>query len=79
MYHIYIIKRRNVDYSIYQLCDNITSKLLIESRDKYEFKLRMNLMGIDSDGFKICNYSVYRNAGGGYTASIIMAKRITFN
>ena len=79
MYHIYIIRRCNVDYTIYQLYDHITSKYIIETMDKYEFKLRMNLIGIDSDGFKICNYSVYRNSGGGYTASIIMAKRITFN
>ena len=75
MYHIYIIRRCNVDYTIYQLYDHITSKYIIETKDKYEFKLRMNLMGIDSDGFKIGNYSVYRNSGGGYTASIIMAKR----
>lgn len=79
MYHIYIIRRCNVDYTIYQLYDHITCKVIIESRDKYEFKLMMNLMGIDSDRFKICNYSVYRNSCGGYTASIIMAKRITFN
>ena len=79
MYHIYIIRRCNVDYTIYQLYDHITSKYIFETKDKYEFKLRMNLMGIDSNGFKIGNYSVYRNSGGGYTASIIMAKRITFN
>ena len=74
MYHIYIIRKCEDDVTHYQLYDYIKSKVIIETKDKYEFKLRMNLMGIDSDGFKICNYSVYRNSGGGYTASIIMAK-----
>ena len=74
MYHIYIIRRCNVDYTIYQLYDHITSKYIIETKDKYEFKLRMNLMGIDSDRFKIGHYSIFKNCAGGYTSSIIMAK-----
>ena len=75
MYHIYIIRRCNVDYTIYQLYDHITSKYIIETKDKYEFKLRMNLMGINIDGFKIVRYSIYKNCAGGYTSSIIMSKR----
>ena len=75
MYHIYIIRRCNVDYTLYQLYDHITSKYIIETKDKYEFKLRMNLMGIDSDRFKISHYSIFKNRAGGYTSSIIMSKR----
>ena len=75
MYHIYIIRRCDVDYTIYQLNDQITSKTIIISKDKYEFKLRMNIIGINSDVFKISQYSVYKNSAGGYTASIVMSKR----
>ena len=77
MYHIYIIRRCNVDYTIYQLYDHITSKYIIETMDKYEFKLRMNLMGINSDGFKIAHYSIFKNCAGGYTSYIIMSKICT--
>ena len=75
MYHIYIIRRCDVDYTIYQLNDQITSKTIIVSNDRYEFKLRMNIIGINSDVFKISQYSVYKNSAGGYTASIVMSKR----
>ena len=79
MYYIYIITKCNIDYTIYQLYDKITSECIFETKDRYEFKLRMNLMGINNDEFKIVRYSIFKNYAGGYTASIIMAKRITFN
>ena len=75
MYHIYFITRCNIGYTIYQLYDEISSELIIETKDRYEFKLRMNLMGIGSDGFKIVRYSIYKNCAGGYTSSIIISKR----
>ena len=74
MYHIYIIRKCEDDVTHYQLYDYIKSKVIIETKDKYEFKLRMNLMGIDSDRFKISHYSIFKNRAGGYIASIIMAK-----
>ena len=79
MYHIYIITKCNIDYTIYQLYDKITSKSIIESKDRYEFKLRMNLIGVNIDCFKVVHYSIYKNCAGGYTSSIIMSKKITFN
>lgn len=75
MYHIYFITRCNIDYTIYQLYDEISSELIIETKDKYEFKLRMNLMGINIDCLKVVHYSIYKNCAGGYTSSIIMSKR----
>ena len=75
MYNIYIISRSDVDYTTYQLSDFITSKSIIKTKDRYEFKLRMNLMGINSNSFKIVRYSIFKNCVGGYTASMIMTKR----
>lgn len=77
MYHIYFTKKREDDVTTYQLCDEISSEVILETKDKYEFKLRMNLMGINSDGFKIAHYSIFKNCAGGYTSSIIMSKICT--
>lgn len=75
MYRIYILSKSNVDDIHYELYDCITSRFIVGTKDRYEFKLKLGLMGINGGSFKIVNYSVYKNCAGSYTASIVMSKR----
>ena len=70
-------KKREDDVTTYRLYDEISSEVILETKDRYEFKLRMNIMGINIDCFKVVHYSIYKNCAGGYTSSIIMSKRFT--
>lgn len=76
MYRIYIFSQPDMyDYgNRYELYDCKTGKLIIKAKTKYEFKLKLNLNGINKDNSKIDSYSIFENCGGSYTASIIMTK-----
>lgn len=76
MYRIYIFSQPDTDDDgiRYELYDCETEKLMVIAKTKYEFKLKLNLIGINKDNTKIDSYSIFKNCGGSYTASIIMSK-----
>lgn len=77
MYRIYIFSQpdRGDDDGIrYELYDCETEKLITTANTKYEFKLKLNLIGINKDNIKIDKYNIFKNLAGNYTALIIVSK-----
>lgn len=73
MYRIFIFSQPELDGIRYELYDCVTEKLIITASTKYEFKLKLNLIGINKYNIKIDKYSIFKNCGGSYTTSIIMS------